>query len=214
MRSLTILFVVALTIPLAASQACSPYSPDLGTAPFLCGDTDPKCPDGYTCMTSGSADVCVGSDGTLPDGGHGSCADDSALEPNDTLQTAWVSPVADTKSMLVLAGLAICPAGDKDTYNVHLGTVMNLEATVVYDASGAPLQVVILGGTGSGTILGTSSPVSGMQDTVHAYVANLPSGTYYAQVTGPTSGTLQTNQLQADAQRDALTALQAATARA
>src|SRR5215813_9983198 len=106
-------------LPIILLAACSPYSPDLGAAPFLCGDTDPKCPDGYMCTTMGSANVCLQPNGHVPDGGNGNCADDSALEPNDTIQTAFQTPVADTKPSLVFAGLAICPAGDKDTYSIH-----------------------------------------------------------------------------------------------
>ncbi len=191
MRSIiSILFVLGVTVPLAASQACSPYSPDLGSVPFLCGSADPKCPDGYTCQSGGSADVCVGSGGTIPDAGHGSCANDSNVEPNDTIQTAWMTPVG--VSPFTLAGLAICPAGDKDNYSINIpneGT--NIEVIVVYEAAGAPLTVSILGGTGTAIAMG--SPVSGQTDTIRAYVASLPAGTYYALVTGPTTGTVTTN---------------------
>jgi len=37
------------------------------------------------------------------------------------------------------------------------------------------------------------SPVTGMAGMVRAYTANLPTGFFYAQVAGPTTGTLLTN---------------------
>lgn len=193
MRSIYLVAVIAVAAPLAATQACSPYSPDLGAAPFLCGSADPKCPDGYSCMMNGSgASVCVAPNGQIPDGGNGNCADDSALEPNETIQTAFQTPVAAQKASLTFAGLAICPMGDKDTYAITITTEgQNLEVIVVYDANGAVLNASIL--NSGGIPIANASPVSGMDGTIRAYTAHLPAGNYYAQVTGPTSGTLTTN---------------------
>jgi hypothetical protein len=191
-KTMTMMTNLACVLLVAGSvAACSPYSPDLGVAPFLCGDTDPMCPEGYECMPNGSgASVCVQPNGMIPDGGTGVCADDSALEPNDTIQTAFQTPVADTKPSLTFAGLAICPMGDKDTYSIHIPTEnMNLEVIVEYDPNGAVLNASIL--NAGGVPIASASPV--MEGQIRAYTANLPSGTYYAQVTGPTSGTLLTN---------------------
>ena len=56
--------------------SCTPYDPSLPAAPFYCGTTDPKCPDGYTCVvsTTGGKSVCTtgslpGIDGGIPPGG-------------------------------------------------------------------------------------------------------------------------------------------------
>ena len=42
-----------------ALGACTPYDPALGPTPFLCGTTEPKCPDGYTCVSTGGKSVCT-----------------------------------------------------------------------------------------------------------------------------------------------------------
>jgi hypothetical protein len=43
---------------LIALAACSPYEPSLPGAPFLCGDREPRCPDGYRCVTDRDRMVC------------------------------------------------------------------------------------------------------------------------------------------------------------
>ena len=42
---------IAALAALALVPACSPYDPSLPPAPFLCGDEEPRCPDGYRCVT-------------------------------------------------------------------------------------------------------------------------------------------------------------------
>jgi hypothetical protein len=44
-------------------------APDLGTAPFLCNPGEPKCPNGYTCVTQAGAQRCVkeGAETPAPD---------------------------------------------------------------------------------------------------------------------------------------------------
>src|SRR5262245_33250266 len=121
-----------LFIALASSiTACSPYDPDLGPAPFLCGPMEqtPRCPDGYTCMAGSGAEYCLSTDGVVPaDANNLNCADDSALEPNDSIAQAFQTPVATQKNNLVFAGLAICPANDKDDYSITITTAnQNLE---------------------------------------------------------------------------------------
>jgi len=191
MRSFLFLTIASLAGSLAA---CSPYDPNLGPSPFLCGpaDQNPRCPDGYTCMMSGSAEYCLAPMGTVPvDASSTMCADDSSLEPNNSIQQAWVTPVAQTKQMFTLAGLSICPMGDKDDYSITITTAMqNLEVIIEYDANGADLQGSIL--NAGGQAIANASPVSGMQGMRRAYTPNLPVGTYYASVFGPMSGP-QTN---------------------
>lgn len=182
---------------LAALAACSPYDPDLGNAPFFCGppDQDPRCPEGFTCVPgqgSNTQEVCVSPNGQVPvDGGNSNCADDRSLEPNDSTSTAWITPV-DTTKTFPLSSLAICPAGDKDTYSVMMTTAnQNLEMLVEYEASGAELQGSIL--NSGGVPIANASPASGAQNTKRAYTPNLPTGIYYVQVVGPNQGSLTTN---------------------
>ena len=68
--------------------ACTPFAPDLDDTPYLCGDSEPRCPDGYGCQTDGltGEEICVGNDDSLSQDFN--CADDSANEPNNGLEEA------------------------------------------------------------------------------------------------------------------------------
>lgn len=184
----------ALALVFLAAAACSPYSPDLGAAPFLCGSAAPVCPDGYACNAGagGTAGVCekMGSGATV-DATPSDCSVDSSLEPNDTIMMAWQTPV-DTRKSFPLTMLAICPAGDKDIYAMSI-TVQgeNIEVLIDYDTSGAALQGAIL--NSSGNAVANAMPITGSDGHIRAYLANAPVGTYYASVFGPVSGPLTTN---------------------
>lgn len=189
MRSL-----ISLAFVLSAFAACSPYSPELGDVPFLCGSAEPRCPDGYTCMAGSSGgEYCLAPNGVIPiDAPATNCANDQQLEPNNDYMTAFQTPVATQKSMLTFAGLAICPDGDKDTY--ALSTVaanQNIELTIEYEDGGAALSASIL--NGNGTPIMNASPVTGMPRVIKAMVPNVPVGVYYAQVYGPPMGAVKTN---------------------
>ncbi len=172
--------------------ACSPYSPNLGPDPFLCGSADPKCPDGYTCggtNGSGSA-VCVVKSSAMPDGPslNGMCADDSQVEGstrNDTVATAYAFPSPLPQNPFKFTNLAICPMGDKDNYSLILMSTQEIKADVTYDTWGSPLQGAIL--NSGGTPIKTMTPLSGQANTIEADAANLPAGMYYIQVFGPSS---------------------------
>lgn len=189
-------FLLASMILGGALSACTPYSPDLGAAPFKCGPVEqsPRCPDGYTCIPgqgSNAPEVCIqnGGDGTIPDSGTSACDDDRSLEPNDTTATAWITPVDTTKSF-PLSSLAICPAGDKDTYSLMITTMgENIEMLVEYEAGGADLQGAILNSGGIAIANATTTTAN----TKRAYVPNMATGIYYVQVSGPASGSLTTN---------------------
>jgi hypothetical protein len=177
MRSLGFLIIFA------ALTACSSYSPDLGGAPFLCDTDEPRCPDGYACQDDGTGRmVCFSESGGIVDAAPVGfqCADDSILEgagKNDTIQTAYATPVATQRKDISFAGLAICPEGDKDTYTVNITTAnSNLEAVSTWE-SGMPISVSILGSGGATLNNGTSSG----ENSLRAYVANLPVATYYVQ---------------------------------
>ena len=186
------------TLLLVVTAACSPYSPDLGNTPFLCGSAAPQCPDGYTCsggdagVGAANPGVCVKNGATAPDGPNpnGMCADDSQIETqdganNDTVATAYQTPVATSRGSIDFAGLAICPSGDKDYYAVFLTKTQSIDVTITYEAWGGVPQASIQ--SCAGTIVGQFSPVSGMDRTLHSSVANLSSGTWYVEVQGPAS---------------------------
>ena len=172
----------ALLVLAAAASACSPYSPDLGATPFLCGSAAPQCPDGYTCNTAGGgAGVCTKmGGGAVVDGNPSNCSDDSSLEPNDSISMAWQTPV-DTRKSFPLTMLAICPAGDKDTYAMSVSVALeNIEVLVDFDTQGAQLSGAILNSTG--TAVANAMPITGSPGHIRAYLAMAPVGTYYAQV--------------------------------
>lgn len=183
----------------ALVYACSSFSPDLGKTPFTCtgaGSDGSACPDGYACVPSGSASYCLVNGGTVPDASIGVCADDSNLEPNDTIATAYITPVNGSTKSISYAGLAICPAGDKDTYKFTVGgtstTPQSVEVIVEFDPNGATLSASILGP--NGTVLTTANPVTGTPGKIRAFIANDAMGAQYVQVSGPAMGaTLRTN---------------------
>ena len=184
MRALSLLI---LALPVAA---CSPYSPDLGAAPFLCGSAAPECPDGYACSMPGarSAGVCtkMGGSGLPIDGNPTNCANDTSLEPNDSITMAWQTPV-DTRKNFPLSMLSICPDGDKDTYAMQI-TVEgeNIEGLIDFDTNGADLSGGILNSTG--ITVAQAMPITGSPGHIRAYLANASVGVYYVQVFGPAQG--------------------------
>ncbi|HEY5926498.1 MAG TPA: hypothetical protein VIV11_32650 [Kofleriaceae bacterium] len=176
----------ALIATLLVVAACDAYDEDLGPAPFFCGQEDPVCPSGYSCVddpTNGTK-VCVSDDDSIS--GNFECEDDSALEPNDMLAAATTI----TASYTVDTG-AICPAGDRDLYAITMSADgANLEATITY-AGGAVLRCAILN-TG-GVPIANATEVGGEDRTLRATAADLPSGQYYVQVTATPAGTLAIN---------------------
>jgi hypothetical protein len=198
MRTLSLLTVTAigsLTAALAFSgSACSPYDPSLGDEPYKCADTEPFCPTGYACMMQGSAgSFCINKDGTSGvDGGGGSdqlCSLDVNVEGpnrNDDYTHAFSTGVETAHPSIPYAGLAICPAGDKDTYQIVVQTMGSIDA-VASVTGGALVQVNILGTTGMIIKPGTLDPANPLQ--YHANAANLPPGTYYAQAFSTSTAT-------------------------
>ena len=180
MRSALIFASLSLSSLLGA---CNAYDPDLGGAPFLCAAAEPKCPDGYACMADGTGrQICQSTSGNVVDAAVSGfqCADDSIIEKpdkNDTVGSAYVTPVASQRPEITFSGLAICPEGDKDTYQIQVTAAnSNLEVITSWD-SGMPISVSILNGSGASINNGTSSG----EKSIRAYAANLPVGTYYAQ---------------------------------
>lgn len=177
-----------LYLAFAVLAACNPYDPNLGPTPFLCGSGTPQCPDGYTCQSQNMKMVCVKPGAGTPDSGNpnGSCADDSMIEGtgrNDTIATAYQTPVAASTCSIPYSGLAICPSGDKDYYMVQLNAIETISAQMTYTAMfgtvpGPKLAVYIV--NQGGTTIANPQPVTGT--TYSATAANLPSGAYYVLV--------------------------------
>jgi len=179
---------------LVLGSACSSYSPDLGAVPFSCGMSDPKCPDGYECVPLGSGGQmeCLKSGGTAPDGGgnNGQCDDDSLLEPNNDTAHAYMINSLPAGG-LKLAGLAICPAGDKDTYELTQATAgQTLSADIEFDATQAALTVNFVTSTGTVTTVGQANG----SGKAKATLVGVQSGPQYIQVlVSPTAGSMTTN---------------------
>jgi hypothetical protein len=170
-----------LLISSSLLAACSAYDPDLGSIPYRCSATEPRCPDGFACMNDGMTDVCITTSGPIVDAPTSGfqCADDSLLEgssKNDTIQNAYATPVAQQRNDISFAGVAICPEGDKDNYLI-VTTVANsnIEVITSWD-SGMPVSVSILNAGGTSINNGTANGAN----MLRAYAANVPVGSYYA----------------------------------
>ena len=176
--------IVAATTAVAIN--CSPYSPDLGNAPYLCAESEPKCPDDYTCTDDGTGRmVCLAKGGLVPDSGSGTtgfqCAPDGPpLEPNDTKDQAYVTDVSPTQSRKY-GPIAICPETDRDHFQVNV-TLANkgIQAITSEWELSTPVSVSILNATGASI----GNGVAMGEKALRACVPNLPVGTYYAVAFG------------------------------
>lgn len=171
----------------AAAAACSPYSPDLGDVPYLCGVDEPQCPEGYTCQESGGKMLCLSPGGMIPVDAPPvtfNCADDGQLNNppngNDMLENAYVLP--SNLPTITLGPLSICPEGDLDHYMVQVPAMGNLEAVATWE-SGPPIAVRILG-NGGATL---NNGVGNGERSTRAFVANLPAGAYFVRVSADPS---------------------------
>ena len=113
----------------------------------------------------------------LVDASPNACADDSVFEPNQTIATAWPTPVGTTLDSIAIAGLAICPASDTDHYGVSIATPRSIRATVSWD-SGAPVRISILNAAGTSIMDGV--PAGALAS--RACISNAPAGKYYPLV--------------------------------
>lgn len=178
----------SLVLFASALAACSPFDPDLGGTSYKCGNVDPKCPDGYTCQQVGADMRCVSDDGPGPDGGGSNngfvCQDDGAIETggggNNNDSTATAYPL--TMPNITLGPISICPEGDKDTFRIEIVNAQsNVEATTAWE-SGMAVSVVIM--NGGGTVIASGTPNGG--NSLKAYAANVPVGSYYVQTSAAT----------------------------
>ena len=178
MKAITLILVTAGSAAVAAN--CSPFNPELGNAPYKCALSEPRCPDGYTCMEGDPIDpnthVCVSEGGLAPDAGSSGfqCLDDSGFGMNDTISGAFQTPVAGTMMSMSVAS-SICPETDKDHYSVNVTVAgSNLEVITSWE-SGNPVNVSIL--NASGTSIGNGTPMG--DKAFRKCIPNLPIATYY-----------------------------------
>lgn len=181
----TLLLAVPAGLAIASLAACNPYDPDLGRQPFECGSDEPRCPEGYTCVTySDTNEVCERSaseDDVDAPGGTFQCANDSSIGPNNDIMNAFVTPIP-TMQTYSLVGLAVCPTGDRDHYRFDINVNgLNFEATVSGVANRTPLSLNVL--TSSGAPVASGAPVSGTPQVVRVEIQNrLAVGSYIVQV--------------------------------
>lgn len=171
-----------LFLALAGLAACNPYDPDLGPQPFKCGSDDPRCPDGYECVS----DVCVPPDTEEVDAADNTftCSSDgldSGTGNNDTTAQAFVTPIS-TVSSYSLGGLAICPGTDKDHFQIRIDqTGTNFSARVTSAAGRTPLSLTLL--NSSGSLVASGAPLDDSPQVVALDLSNrLALGTYYVLV--------------------------------
>jgi hypothetical protein len=181
--------IVSFSFALATLGACNPYDPDLGNMPFECGSSEPRCPQGYTCVThSDTNEVCEksASDDVDAPGGNFQCANDSSIEPNNDVQSAFVTPIPNMPSYS-LVGLAVCPTGDKDHYRFDINVNgLNFEATASGVANRTSLSLSVL--TSAGAPVASGAPVSGTPQVVRVEIPNrLAIGSYIVKIESPDS---------------------------
>ena len=180
----------ALLLGCLALAACDAYDTNLGPTPFLCGDMG-ECPTGYTCQDDPATGkkVCVSDSDTLSS--NFNCDDDSDTEPNNMLDAATATGL-DAAKTYSQDNRAICPAGDVDNYAITIATANErIEASLTFDADGAPLKAAILN-TGGVPIMNLTG-VSGQPTMLHAMVQNLPIDTYYFRVFSELGGSISVN---------------------
>jgi len=162
-----------------AIAACSPYDPELGLTPYLCGDQEPRCPGGYRCVDDGvSPPVCVDNDGTpppSPDAAGFPCAMDGTLEPNDSINQASQTDVGTGAQMRVYGPISTCPEGDKDYFQINVTTTNKGISVITRWDSGTPVTCSILLATGN--LLANCTAMGFTAE--RACATNLPVGPYY-----------------------------------
>jgi hypothetical protein len=168
---------LAALLAVIAANGCSPYDPDLGAEPFLCGTDEPRCPDGYVCVTRVGEQVCE-RDAVVGDaGGDGNllCSGDTN-EPNETIESSTTTPAPMTNAV-------ICPASDIDIFQLDAATTgMNVRVEVGYESARGELVVDLLNSTGIS--VRTATRVNNDPNKLRADFENVAEGTYYGRVKG------------------------------
>lgn len=169
-------------IAVVVAIGCNAYNPDLGPEPFLCGTSEPRCPDGYFCVQRVGENVCTreevvgdaGSDGNLQ------CSGD-ALEPNDSIANPTIVPIPEAGEVHTLDAV-VCPTTDVDLYRLNVDvTGKNVRLEVDLELTDGPVVIDLLNSTGVSIRTGTPNNAG---DKLHADLINAAQGEYYARVQG------------------------------
>ncbi len=192
-------FALSLSVAGAAFLGgCNTYEPELGSAPFRCGLSNPRCPEGYQCVTYSAADeICErigGQPGDRPgeadaggDVGPVTCNDDSLIEPNESISDPTLTSIPEVQPSARLVSLAICPSTDQDFFKFEVTTNgTNVTAEIEYQAASGLLALDVL--NNSGVSISSAQPVAGNGNILRAAIPNLPIGIYFAQVRAAESG--------------------------
>lgn len=174
-------FLLLLVLPCAA--ACDIYDPDLGNQPFRCGETEPRCPDGYGCIARGPGEeYCeLGADDDDDDGVTADCVTDPR-EPNDQLTTATATAISVDTGELTLSQMSICPDTDVDLFRLVLSTQSNIRVDLRHSTVRGVLALDLL--NPDGTSIGAGTPIAD-PNIVRVQRAELSQGIYYVQVRAP-----------------------------
>ena len=187
--------LVSLACALLWLLACNPYDPDLGERPFQCGVSEPRCPAGYRCVEHSASEQYCYRDGTdAPDGGSNGpgpapfeCADDSSVEPNDTIERATPTPIPVMADSYELGGLAVCPTVDVDIFEFAVtasGTEVAVDIRYSAGRGGLLLDLV----NAAGGVVATSAVVDGDLGHLRAAVPQAEPALFYARVRAATMG--------------------------
>ena len=183
--------------------ACSPYDPNLPPEPFLCGPSEPKCPDGYTCQTVGTQLVCTtGASGT--DGGNngdgGSCAFsgdlavwDFTAAPGSQQQTGPLSmapgvvagPVKRSANLLATDGGNSINSSGWPTGGIDMNTYYTFSVTPPtgcgLDISSVSLDIAASGTGPTMAALGTSADNFAVTLSIAANSTSMPALAIHGQ---------------------------------
>jgi hypothetical protein len=130
-------------LPLLLVSACSVYSPDLGGTPFLCGTSEPRCPDGYVAVDVSVIRCECQKPGLLDAGSDYFCYPDPD-EPNEAFSDPTPVPIQPPLPE-VFENVSICPGADVDVYRVMIAKVgSQLAVEVLFDDTRQPPRLDLL----------------------------------------------------------------------
>lgn len=130
---------------LVLAGACTAYDPSLPTTPFFCGTTEPKCPEGYTCMPSASGkSVCTTGTEPPPSGSctmafSGVLATWSlASEPGSQVSTPATSNAAGVTASSLTRAPALMAATGTGSINATNWPTASMDTTKYFSISVGP----------------------------------------------------------------------------
>jgi len=174
MRALSLLLLVA----------CNAYSPDLGGTPFLCGTTDPRCPDGYVAVDV-SVIRCECQKPGLVDGGSGYACYPDPNEPNEAYTAATPVPIQPPLPK-VFDNVSICNGADVDVYRVTIAKVSSqLAVDVLFDDARESPRLDLLDMSGGSLHPTVLSPEPGK---LQAAIVTTYVGAHHVEVRGGDEG--------------------------